>query len=154
MISIIVAIATNGVIGGDNKLLWHISEDLKNFKRITLGHPMIMGRKTFESFPKALPNRQNIVITRNPAYTANGADVVLSLADALKVASPKDEIFIIGGGDIYRQAMPLADKLYITHVDLSPQGDTTFPDISSDEWREVLREPHQGYTFTEYLRCK
>lgn len=154
MISIIVAIATNGVIGGDNKLLWHISEDLKNFKRITLGHPMIMGRKTFESFPKALPNRQNIVITRNPAYTANGADVVLSLDEALKIASPKDEIFIIGGGDIYRQAMPLADKLYITHVDLSPQGDTTFPDISSDEWREVLREPHQGYTFTEYLRCK
>lgn len=154
MISIIVAIATNGVIGGDNKLLWHISEDLKNFKRITLGHPMIMGRKTFESFPKALPNRQNIVVTRNPAYTANGADVVLSLDEALKIASPKDEIFIIGGGDIYRQAMPLADKLYITHVDLSPQGDTTFPDISSDEWREVLREPHQGYTFTEYLRCK
>lgn len=154
MISIIVAIATNGVIGGDNKLLWHISEDLKNFKRITLGHPMIMGRKTFESFPKALPNRQNIVITRNPAYTANGADVVLSLDEALKIASPKDEIFIIGGGEIYRQAMPLADKLYITHVDLSPQGDTTFPDISSDEWREVLREPHQGYTFTEYLRCK
>lgn len=154
MISIIVAIATNGVIGGDNKLLWHISEDLKNFKRITLGHPMIMGRKTFESFPKALPNRQNIVVTRNPAYTANGADVVLSLDEALKIASPKDEIFIIGGGEIYRQAMPLADKLYITHVDLSPQGDTTFPDISSDEWREVLREPHQGYTFTEYLRCK
>lgn len=153
MISIIVAVAQNRVIGGNNELLWHISEDLKNFKRITNGHPVVMGRKTFESLGRALPNRRNVVVTRNAEYVAAGAETAPSLEKAIAmVNSAGEEVFVIGGGEIYRQTMESADKLYITEVAQTPEGDTHFPDVDPATWRETLREPHEGFTFTEYLR--
>lgn len=152
MINIIVAVGSNGVIGCHNKLLWHISEDLKNFKRITTGHPVVMGRKTFESLGRALPGRRNIVISRQSDLQLEGAEVVGSLNEAVGLFSAEDEVFIIGGGQIYAQAMALADKIYITEVEQAPDGDTFFPAINAETWREVFREKHDGFSFVEYLR--
>ena len=129
MISIIVAIAKNGIIGGENNLLWHIREDLQRFKQITTGHPVVMGRKTFESIGKPLPNRTNVIITRQRDYEADGCIVVHSLNEARAITSEKkEEIFIIGGGEIYRQAWDLAEKLYITWIHATFDGDTFLPD--------------------------
>lgn len=150
MISIIVAIARNGVIGGDNSLLWHISEDLQRFKRITTGHPVVMGRKTFESLGRPLPKRTNVVITRQKDYHAEGCTVVHSLDEALKLFPPQEEVFIIGGGEIYRQALPIADRLYITHVGHDYRGDTHFPDIDPAQWKETFREHHDRGKDFEY----
>ncbi len=150
MISIIVAIAGNGVIGGDNSLLWHISEDLQRFKRITTGHPVVMGRKTFESLGRPLPNRVNVVITRQADYCAEGCRVVHSLDEALMLFAPQEEVFIIGGGEIYRQALPLADRLYITRVMHDYSGDTHFPDIDAAKWCETFREYHDRGKNFEY----
>ncbi|MFI3294861.1 MAG: dihydrofolate reductase [Rikenellaceae bacterium] len=152
MISIIVAVAQNGVIGSDNQMPWHISEDLKYFKRTTLGCSIIMGRKTFESFPKALPGRRNIVISRNSSYLAEGAEVAHSLESALEMVGGEAHSFIIGGGEIYRQAMPLVDRLYITEVGLEVEGDTCFPEVSLLDWAEVSREAHDGFSFVVYKR--
>lgn len=154
MISIIVAVAKNGVIGGDNKLLWHISDDLKRFKAITSGHGIIMGRKTFESLGRVLPNRRNVVISRNVNYVASGAEVAGSLEEAIKLFLPTDETFIIGGGEIYKQAITSADKIYITEVEQEYKGDTYFPEIDKNIWRETLRESHDGFSFVEYARIK
>ncbi|MEG0466984.1 MAG: dihydrofolate reductase [Mucinivorans sp.] len=152
MISIIVAIATNGVIGCHNRLIWHISEDLKRFKSLTMGHPIVMGRKTFASIGRALPGRQNIVISRDKALKIDGVDVVASMEEAIKIASTDGEIFIIGGGEIYHLALPLASKLYVTQVEQSPQGDTFFPEIDENEWLETHREEHEGFAFIDYSR--
>lgn len=168
MISIIVAVAENGVIGCKNRITWHISEDLKRFKRITSGHPVVMGRKTFESLERRpLPNRTNVVITRDPLYaesveTGNNLVVVHSLEEAIARFPSTEEVFIIGGGEIYRQAMPLADKLYLTRIGLKPEeGDTYFPFIDTEnEWRLVWQENHPengtenpiGYEFADYVR--
>ncbi|MEG1670387.1 MAG: dihydrofolate reductase [Mucinivorans sp.] len=152
MISIIVAIATNGVIGCHNRLIWHISEDLKRFKSLTMGHPIVMGRKTFASIGRALPGRQNIVISRDKALKIDGVDVVASMEEAIKIASTDGEIFIIGGGEIYHLALPLASKLYVTQVKQSPQGDTFFPEIDENEWLETHREEHEGFAFIDYSR--
>ena len=147
MVSIIVAIAQNGTIGDKNALLWHIKEDMRFFRTTTSGHAVIMGRKTFESLGRPLPNRTNIVITRNAALEIEGCKVVGSLDEALSLCSGEEEIFIIGGGEIYRQAMGVADKLYITLVHNSYEGDTRFPEIGS-EWEEIFRERHErGETF-------
>ena len=144
MISIIVAIADNGAIGRRNQLLWHISEDLQYFKRVIGGHTVIMGLNTWESIGKALPNRRNIVISRTPA-SAQGAEVFFSIPDAL-AASAHDayqEVFIIGGGEIYRQIFPLAHRLYLTLVHTTIEdADTFFPPIDYSEWREISREFH------------
>lgn len=158
-LSIIVAIAENGVIGGKNELLWHIPDDLKRFKRITSGHSVIMGRKTFESIGKPLPNRRNIVITRNPEFGVDGVEVANSLGAALEMTKIEDEVFVIGGGEIYRQALPLATKLYITRVNDTYEGDTYFPEIPINEWLLVSSEKGNpttgpGYTFEEYVRIK
>ncbi len=126
--NIIVAVAENNVIGCHNKLIWHISEDLKRFKRLTTGHPIIMGRKTYDSIGRALPNRLNVVISRNADLKIEGCEVVGSLDEALKLTEGQDP-FVIGGGEIYRQALPLATKLYLTKVYQSPEGDTHFPEI-------------------------
>lgn len=152
MISIIVAIAKNGVIGCHNRLIWHISEDLKRFKRITSGHPVVMGRKTYESLGRALPNRQNVVISRDTTLQIEGVAVVSSIEQAVGLFPRDEEIFIIGGGEIYNQTISIADKLYITRVDQSPQGDTFFPDIDLQEWQLSLEELRDGYTFEEYIR--
>ena len=139
MISIIVAVAQNGVIGDKNALLWHISEDMRFFKRTTSGHPVIMGRKTFESIGRPLPKRTNVVITRGDA-TFEGCEVAHSIEEAIAMFSAEEEVFIIGGAQIYKQALPLADKLYLTIVHRSYEGDTSFPEIDYSEWQEVARE--------------
>lgn len=152
MISIIVAVASNGVIGCHNRLIWHISEDLKRFKALTTGHPIVMGRKTYESIGRPLPGRLNIVVSRQNDLRIEGVEVVGSIEDAVKRAGVADEIFVIGGGEIYRQALPIADKLYMTRVEQSPGGDTFFPAISPAEWCEVAREKHDGFEFIDYER--
>nr|AIA10792.1 dihydrofolate reductase [uncultured bacterium] len=149
-VAIYVAIADNGVIGRDNGLPWRLSTDMKRFKAGTMGKPVVMGRKTWESFPRRpLPGRPNIVISRDRAYRAEGAETVTSLQDALTLARAKgrclagaDEICVIGGGEIYRQAMPVADRLYVTHVLARVDGDTRFPEIDPKIWREVSAEEY------------
>ncbi|MEI6085348.1 MAG: dihydrofolate reductase [Verrucomicrobiota bacterium] len=141
---IIAALAQNGTIGDAGKIPWHISEDLKRFKRLTLGHPIIMGRKTYESLGKPLPGRRNIILSRQP-----GRDRFPSLEAALKSCGD-ETIFIIGGAEIYRLALPLADTLLLTHVHRQVAGDTQFPDYDRTQWREVSREDTADYSFVEY----
>ena len=160
-LSIIVAAAENGVIGHNNNLIWHLSSDLKHFKNITTGHTVIMGRKTFESMGKALPNRRNIVITANKAYTAPGCEIVPDIESALQLAAQEEEAFIIGGGTIYRAIWEKADKLYLTRVQTAPTGDISIPEVKASEWQETSREAHPAdekneydYTFLEYRRIR
>ncbi len=141
------AVAENGVIGADGGMPWKLSSDLKRFKQGTMGRPVIMGRKTFESIGKALPGRLNIVVTRNARWRAEGAETVGSLDDAIKLATVRarcmtgvEEVAVIGGGQIYAQAMPVADRLHITHVLASVDGDTRFPGIDPAVWAESDRE--------------
>lgn len=141
-IILIAAVAQNRVIGRDNQLLWHIPADMAHFKQLTAGQTVIMGRKTWESLPprfRPLPGRRNIVITRQAAYPAEGAEVANSLEIALKMASTAKTVFIIGGEQIYRQALPLATQLEITEVALSPEGDAWFPEILPQDWQEISR---------------
>ena len=137
MITIIVAASENDVIGNNNKLIWHLSKDLIRFKNLTKGHHVIMGRKTFESMPKALPNRTNVVITRNKNYTAENITVVDSLENALKVCKDDPQPFIIGGGEIYRIGLTYAKRIELTRVYHNFEGDTTFPQIDKNIWKEV-----------------
>ncbi|MBU2651223.1 MAG: dihydrofolate reductase [Bacteroidetes bacterium] len=159
-ISIIVAIARNNAIGKDNQLLWHLPDDLKRFKRITSGHPVIMGKKTYESLPvRPLPGRLNIVITDNPNDTFDGCETVFSIEEALAKCPRDMECFIIGGGSVYRQFMPLAEKLYITKVHKDFDADTFFPEITEDDWALMEESPLQtnennslSYSFLTYQR--
>ena len=140
VISLIAAVAQNGAIGKDNRLLWHIPEDLRRFKQLTSGHAVVMGRKTFASIGRPLPNRQNIVVTTHAQHTdAEGVLLASSLQDALQRAQGEGEVFIIGGESIYRAAMPLAQRLYITRVYAVPEADTFFPTIGA-EWQVVSEE--------------
>lgn len=143
MISIIVAMGRNRVIGKDNDLIWHLPGDLKHFKETTMGKPLIMGRKTFESMGEALPGRTNIIVTRKTGYTAPGCLVAHSLESALEMVSGEPEVFIAGGGQIYRQAIPLADRMYITIIDHSFDGDTSFPEFSEKDWK-IIEERYHG----------
>lgn len=136
-ISIIVAVSSNGVIGKDGGLPWHLSEDLKRFKATTMGKPIVMGRLTHESIGRPLPGRQNIVITRQAAYTADGCDVVSSPADALRAAGDAKEVMVIGGGDVYRQFLRRTDRIYLTRVRAEVEGDTYFPALDPDDWELV-----------------
>ena len=143
MISFVVAVARNGVIGREGGLPWHISSDLKRFKEITMGKPVIMGRKTWDSLPKRpLPGRRNIVITRQPDFRAEGAEVVASPEEALALCAGEAELAVIGGGEVYKLFWPHVDRLYLTEVDLDVEGDTHFPAPDPSEWREVAREIH------------
>jgi dihydrofolate reductase len=139
IISIIVAIAENNVIGNNNTLIWHIPGDLKRFKAITMGHPVVMGRKTYESIGKPLPGRTNVIISRQADYMTEGCLVYGSVDDALIALKHEKEVFIIGGGEIYKQSMPLAHKIYLTIIHKSFSGDTYFPEIQMNKW-EVVRE--------------
>lgn len=141
-INIVVAIAANNAIGKNNKLLWHLPKDMKHFKELTTGHTVIMGRKTFDSVGKPLPNRRNIVVTRQN-MEINGCEVVNSLEDALELAAGEAEVDIVGGAEIYHQAMPLTNYIYLTIVHQDFDADTFFPDIKDDEWQEISREYHQ-----------
>lgn len=159
MISIIVAVAENGVIGDKNSLLWHISEDLKHFKAHTSGHPVVMGRKTFESLGRPLPNRHNVVITRQTDLEIAGCTVVHSLEEALALFTPDEEVFIIGGAQIYARALPLADRFLLTRVHHPYEGDTSFPAWDAAEWELVARTPYEHgekyphpFTLEEYRR--
>ncbi len=141
-ISIIVAIAENGLIGRDGDLPWRLSEDLKRFKETTMGKPIIMGRKTWKSIGRPLPGRPNVVISRDPNYAADGIDVVQSIEQAFARACElgSDEIMVIGGAEIYRLALSDADRMYITEVHLRVEGDTHFPHFDRNDWRESVRE--------------
>ncbi|MBW8051009.1 MAG: dihydrofolate reductase [Cytophagales bacterium] len=141
-ISIIAAVAQNNVIGKDNKLMWHLPADLKHFKEITMGHHIIMGRKTFEAIGKALPDRTSIIITRQKGLLATDCLVVNSLEEAIKLAkmNNENEAFIIGGGEIYKLAMNIANKIYLTRIGESFEGDTFFPVINKKKWEETARK--------------
>ncbi len=144
MISIIVAASTNNVIGTQGNLPWRLSDDLKRFKKITMGKPIIMGRLTYESIGRPLPGRQNIVITRQRDYVAEGCEVVESAAAALAVAGEASEIMIIGGGEIYSLFLPLANRIYLTRVLADVQGDAYFPALNSDEWNLSVHEQREA----------
>jgi dihydrofolate reductase len=160
MISIIVAVSEDWGIGKDNELLWHISEDLKRFKRLTSGNTVIMGKRTWESLPrKPLPGRKNIVMTDNPDETIEDAVTAYSLHDSLNKCDKDKEIFIIGGGSIYRQFMPIADRLFITHVHRKAPADIYFPEIDLGIWEITEKEEFKSdgddsipYTYTIYSR--
>jgi dihydrofolate reductase len=143
-VSVIAALAKNRVIGVENRLPWRLPEDLAHFKALTLGHPILMGRKTFESLGRPLPGRRNVVITRNPDYRPEGAVVAHSIDAAIALCADADEIFFIGGAELYAQAIPLADRLYLTEVDVEAEGDAWFPDYDRSAFREVVRERHTG----------
>ena len=159
-VALIAAVAANGVIGRDGTLPWRLSEDLRHFRALTTGHAVIMGRRTWESLPHALPGRQNIVVTRQPGYTAAGATVASSLDDALaKVAYPPPA-FVIGGGELYRAALSIAATAYVTEIGEAFAGDTTFPRLAANEWVETAREEHRSrderglpYAFVVYERA-
>lgn len=151
----IAAVGSNGVIGADNDIPWRIREDWLRFKKITMGHVLIMGRKTYDSIGRPLPGRHTIVVTRDAGWAAEGVQVTSSVDAAIEVAvrdHPESQIFIGGGGEIYRLAWERLNRLEITEVDLAPQGSVTFPDISADEWRETERQPQDGFTFVSYTR--
>lgn len=154
-VTLIAAVARNGVIGAEGGMPWHLPEDFAFFKRTTMGHPLVMGRATFDSIGRPLPGRRSIVVTRTRNWRHDGVEVAGSMPLALDLASSGrggDEVFVIGGGQIYRLALPLADRLLITEVDLEPEGDATFPRIDPTEWLEVSREKRDGFTFVEYQR--
>jgi len=159
LLTLIAAVARNGVIGIGNRLPWHLPADLKHFKALTLGHAVIMGRKTWESLPekfRPLPGRHNIVITRNTSYRVEGATVATSLPAAL-AAADGSEAFVIGGAELYAAALPLADRLQLTEIDATFEGDTWFPAIDPGIWREAARESHRGdagfdYAFVTYQK--
>jgi dihydrofolate reductase len=140
MISLIVAASTNNVIGAQGELPWSLSGDLKRFKTMTMGKPIVMGRLTYESIGRALPGRQNIVITHQADFEAEGCDVVQSVDAAIEAAGDAEEIMIIGGSHIYQEFLPRADRIYLTRVQADVEGDTFLPDLGTDEWREIKSE--------------
>jgi dihydrofolate reductase len=148
-VTLIAAIDENSVLGKDNQLIWHLPEDLKRFKRLTTGHAIIMGRKTFESLPKALPNRHNIVVTRNQNYSKEGVTVCHSLEAAIECAKNDDQPFVIGGGQVYEQAIELADVIELTKIHAQFEGDVFFPEIDLKKW-SVEKEEHMSHPDFEY----
>ena len=142
IISLIAAMANNRVIGKNNQMPWHLPADLGHFKAVTLGKPVIMGRKTYESIGRPLPGRRNIVISRNSDYKVEGCDTAISLEEAMELVNEVEELMIIGGGHLYSQAIPLADRLYLTFIDLNVDGDTLFPEFEHLNLTEVKREKH------------
>lgn len=158
-LSLIAVVARDGGIGHNNALLWHLGEDLKHFKRTTLGCPVIMGRKTWDSIGRALPGRRNIVITRNAAWNATGADPATDLASALNIVPDAPKVFVIGGAQLYAAALHLADQLILTEVDAQAPADTFFPPWERKAFTETQRDSHTdadglGYSFVTYQRIK
>ncbi len=160
LISLVVAAADNGVIGrrGVHHLLWHQRTDIQRFRELTRGHPMIMGRTTFETFKKPLPERQHIIVTRDPNYRAEGCMVVHSIEEAVRAAADTPEVFVIGGANIYEQTLPLADKIYLTEIHATPTGDALFR-YDPAEWQEVARQDYPAddqndypYSFVDLIR--
>ncbi|MCV9929399.1 dihydrofolate reductase [Flavobacterium sp. LS1R49] len=159
MIIMIAAVAENNALGKNNELVWHLPNDFKRFKALTTGHHIIMGRKTFESFPKPLPNRTHIIITRQDNYQPEGCIIVKSIEEAIAKCPKEEDSFIIGGGEIYTLGIPFADALEITRVHHSFEADTYFPEINKKEWKLIESEPNKrdvkhlyDYTYETYIR--
>lgn len=160
-LSLIVAMAKNRVIGADNKIPWHLPNELKLFKSLTMGHHIIMGRKTYESIGRLLPGRTSVIVTRQREYTVDGAVIAHTLAEAIDTCRDDSECFVIGGAELFREALPIADRLYLTVVDAEPTGDTLMPELDLDAWREVRSENFpadekhaHAYTLFEYERMR
>ncbi|MDG2109308.1 MAG: dihydrofolate reductase [Flavobacteriaceae bacterium] len=160
-ITLIAAVSENNALGKNNQLIWHLSEDLKRFKRLTQGHSIIMGRKTFESMPKALPNRKNIILTRNKGYKAQNAWVVHTIEEALKLTEGDSQPFIIGGGEIYKLFLYHADSIELTRVHGTFEADIFFPEIDYKNWELVEEEKHLGsenqpydYSYLKFKKIK
>ena len=151
-ISLIAAVARNGVIGREGGMPWHLPDELRHFKATTMGHTLVMGRKTFDSIGRALPGRRTVVVTRDPSWQHAGVEAAHSFAEAIALAGPADEVFVAGGAQVYAEALPWAHRLVLTEVDAEPEGDTWFPEWRRDEWREVSREPHDGWSRVVYER--
>lgn len=161
MIIIIAATAENRALGKDNRLLWHLPDDFKRFKEITTGHHIIMGRKTFESLARPLPNRTHIIVTRQKDYKADNCLIAESLQQAISLSPSDQNVFVIGGGEIYRQAMDLADEIDLTKVHVEIDADTWFPEIDSSKWERVSEQFHgaddkhlYAFTFEKYRRIR
>lgn len=160
MLTLIAATSTNNALGKDNQLVWHLPDDFKRFKSLTSNHHIILGRKTFESFPKPLPNRTHVIITRNKDYEApEGCIVVSSLEKAIEICPKNEEVFIIGGGEIYKQSIGIADKVELTRVHTTVEADTFFPEINPENWKVVFEEFHPkdekhafDFTFLTYIK--
>jgi len=150
MISLIVAVSANGVIGRGGELPWHLSDDLKRFKQLTLGKPIVMGRKTFESIGRALPGRQNIVLTKQSEFVADGCDVVPTVDAAIAMAGDADEVIVIGGGEIYELFLPLAERIYMTRVHVDIDGDARFPQLDASQWQEISHSDHSAGESNDY----
>lgn len=158
LVSLIAAVARDGTIGANNTIPWKIPGEQKYFREVTTGHPIIMGRKTHESIGRPLPGRRNIVVTRNPDYRAEGCEVFASIAEALAACRNSDEVFVIGGAALYRECLPLADRLYLTEIGADFDGDTRFPDFDRSRWETVSRQRQQSasgwsYEFAVYQRA-
>jgi len=156
-LSIIVAVAHDGVIGVNNTLPWHLPEDLKRFRALTMGHHIIMGRKTYDSLGRLLPGRTTVIVTRNESYKVEGALVANSLEAAIALCENDDEVFLIGGAELYQAGLKLAHKLYITEIELEVAGDAFFPKLVSTEWQETEREAHTSekglnFSYATYIR--
>jgi dihydrofolate reductase len=158
-ISLIVAMAKNRVIGANNRIPWHLPSELKLFKSLTMGHHIVMGRKTYESINRLLPGRTTVIVTRQRDYTVEGAVVAHSMDEALQACRGDDEIFVIGGADLFRETLPVADRIYLTVVDAEPEGDTFMPEFDMSEWRETSAQSFErdekhahGYRFAVYDR--
>jgi len=159
-VALVAAVARGGVIGRDSGIPWRLPEDMQRFRTLTMGHPVVMGRRTWESLPdqfRPLPGRGNVVVTRNSDWSAQGADRAGSIEDALRLLEGEGTVFVIGGGEIYAAALPSADELLLTEIDAEIEGDTYFPDWDPDDFEEVARERHVssdgvGYSFVTYER--
>jgi dihydrofolate reductase len=141
-VSLLVAAAENGTIGRDNGMPWHLPDDLRHFKALTLGKPVLMGRRTFDSIGRPLPGRTNLVLTRTPGWSAPGVTVVADLAAALAAASTAPELMVAGGAQVYALALPAASRIYLTRIHAVIEGDTRLPDFDPGDWEEIAREPH------------
>ena len=158
-LSLIVAVAHHGVIGVNNTLPWHLPEDLKRFRALTMGHHIIMGRKTHESLNRLLPGRTHVIVTRNPAYKFEGALVAHSLQDAIELCGNDPEVFVIGGAELYRDALGCADTLYLTEIDAEYAGDAFFPPFDASAWKEISREQNVsvnglGFTYVTFTKLQ
>jgi dihydrofolate reductase len=160
-VSILAAASENDVIGRENRMIWRLSGDMKHFKILTTGHAVIMGRKTYESLGRPLPERKNIVVTQNPCFTAKGCTCVRTVGEALQAANQDKEVFIIGGSTLYKECWEIADKLYLTRVHATVEGDVFLPPVSAEDWKEEERIFHPAddkneydYSFITYIRNK
>ncbi len=152
---LVAAVADNGVIGAAGEIPWHLPEDLRHFRETTTGHAVVMGRTTYDGIGRPLPNRTNVVVTRQRDWSAEGVLVAHSVAEALDLAAGFDgDVMVMGGGQVYAEAMPCADAQVLTEVHRSPDGDTLYPPFDREEWAEVKREPHEGYEFVWLERLR